>query len=303
VGNVASVATGDDDVQQSFACSKVMVESCATADEQHVAAEKDCTKLVDLSQLPLSATSGEDGKDEEVDAKPCAMLTEHVVNGERDLSMEDRIGCIYQNQPPVEATAEEVGESDEAEVTQEDPLDRQFRGQQTRARHYWGTRLRRPAFNRFFSRSHRHDGTSDEDLQEPPCIRAPPTPCSYSTLKPQQLVYYIWNQSSQLENTDETELGALPPPTPATTATGTSLASTQLPATPVSRGFWSTVQEDMPYQGVYPAAVVRNTFIDIEATESQDEEFSTASRSTRSLSPSHWKADTLASFSTSHWHH
>mmetsp|Transcript_11840 Transcript_11840/g.22927 ORF Transcript_11840/g.22927 Transcript_11840/m.22927 type:complete len:509 (-) Transcript_11840:157-1683(-) len=274
VGDVASVATGDDIVQECAAVSKANAESCAKPEEQCVA-EEDCTNPADLIQLPLPVSS------------------EDIVNDE-----EVRSEFGYQNEPCVmEASVEEVGESDEAEVTQDDPLERQIRGEQTRARHYWGTRFRRPSFNRLFTRSRRNDSPSEGNAQEPRCTRAPSTPSTCSMMKPQQLVYYIWNQSSQLESSDDRELRVTPPPTPATTATGTSLASTQLPATPVSRGFWSTVQEDTPYRGVYPTAVVKNTFIDIEATEHTEE-----SRSARSLSPSHWKADTLASFSTSHWH-
>lgn len=214
--------------------------------------------------------------------------------------------CINRNEPAMQAASEEIGNSnsDGSEVTQEDPLARQIRGVQTRARHYWGTRRPTPSsrFRRFLLRNHRREGSSEEDPQEAPCMRAPSTPTSYNMMKPQQLVHYIWNQSSQLDNANERELGASPPPTPATTATGLSLVSTQLPPTPVSRGFWSTVQEDTPYQGVHAAAVVKNTFIEIEATGNTDYQDAVGSRSARSLSPSHWKADTLASFSTSYWH-
>jgi len=142
------------------------------------------------------------------------------------------------------------------------------------------------------------DHASDVDSHENPdgARLTSPAESSQHAWKPSQLVRYIWNQTSQMEqdnslsNAGLSSFGRCVTPSLETTATSTPWSA--------QRGFWAS-----PSEGSTPAGVrvlERNGFLEIEEGEEEPKPVRT-----RSLSPSRMKNlgyPSMASLSTNHWY-
>mmetsp|Transcript_17300 Transcript_17300/g.32536 ORF Transcript_17300/g.32536 Transcript_17300/m.32536 type:complete len:590 (-) Transcript_17300:27-1796(-) len=150
--------------------------------------------------------------------------------------------------------------------------------------------------------------SGDFPVSQGPSCTPPPSPIEppHRAWNPQQLVGYIWNQTSQLprsfSNSKVSAQGGSKTTTSPTSTPATALpASSCTPSSPWSRGYWATTPDGLPAGGIQ--VVVRNTFIEIDEPSLVEH---TATRSSRSLSPSLLKAQecpaSIAALSTNYWH-